>query len=167
MASNQKQLQLPRTNYQLGGDLVYPTPPPPTFTLNTLLQTPCSHITSNPNHILPTTFYPPILALGSTLTPTPWPMVSTHTPLPLHRHPQTRKATDSKARNKARKARHRLKRRRGPLTIPLSRPSKLHFYCHYHGWVTTHSRVAIWTWWTSWRCVPINEVSSPSSPPPC
>jgi hypothetical protein len=23
--------------------------------------------------------------------------------------------------------------------ISLSRPSKLHFYCHFHGWVTTHA----------------------------
>jgi hypothetical protein len=107
----------------MGGDLVYPTPPTHTHfypqypTANAMLPyyqqpQPSSH------QFLP----PPLLALGSTPTPTPWPMVSTHTPLPLHRHPQTRKATNSKARNKARKARHRLKRRRGPLTIPSLAP---------------------------------------------
>jgi hypothetical protein len=33
-------------------------------------------------------------------------------------------------------------------------------------WLGDHSRVAIWTWWTSWRCMPIYEVSSFRVPRP-
>jgi hypothetical protein len=92
-----------RASVRMGGDLVYPTPPP-TFTLNTPLQTPCSLITSNPNHILPTNFYPPLLALGSTLTPTPWPMVSTHTPAPAPA-PSVRQERQQTARQETRQER--------------------------------------------------------------
>jgi hypothetical protein len=109
----------------MGGDLVYPIPPPHFYnqypTANALLPF-CQQPHSSP----PQQFLPP--ALGSTLTPIPWPILFYYTPLampfplPLPQHPQTRKGTDSKARNKARKARHRLKRKRGPLTTPYLAP---------------------------------------------
>ncbi len=92
------------------------------YTPNTLLPMPCNPITLLTNLTLLNNFYHPPLALGSTLTPTPWPMGFTLTlppllPLPLPTHPQTRKATDKKATRKARKARHRLiRQRQGHLT---------------------------------------------------
>jgi hypothetical protein len=54
-------------------------------------------------------------------------------PRPLPTQPQTRKATD---RNQ--KCNKKDKKGQTPPRTSLSRPSKLHFYCHFHGWVTTH-----------------------------
>jgi hypothetical protein len=118
-------------------------------TPNTPLPMLCSPITLLNNLTLLHNFYNPPLALVSTLTPTPWPMVFTLTLpplllLPLPTHPQTRKATVRKEIRLTRKARHRLRQRQGHLTptsfilTSLSRPSTLHVYCHFHGWVTTH-----------------------------
>ncbi len=65
-------------------------------------------------------------------------------PLRMLPHPKTRKATDRKAINKkGKKGQTPPKAKTGTpnTSLPrtsLSRPSKLHFYCHFHGWVTTH-----------------------------
>ncbi len=104
----------------MGGNLVYPTPHPqfyPQYPTANAMQP----FYQQPQSYPPQHFLPPPHGLG--FNPYPYPMANgfTHTPLPrpLPRpQPQTRKATDSKARNKARKARHRLKTRQGPLTIP-------------------------------------------------
>ena len=103
-------------------DQIYPTPPNH-HTPSTLPQTQCNPITLNPNHTLLNNFYPPPLALGTTLTPTPWPMVFILTLPPLlplllilPPHPQTRKATDRKATSKTRKTRPRLRQRQAHLT---------------------------------------------------
>jgi hypothetical protein len=90
-------------------------------TPNTLLSMPCNSITLLTNLTLLNNFYQPPLALDSTTTPTPWPMgftliIPPLLPLPLPTQPQTRKATDRKATNKTRKARHRLRQRQGHLT---------------------------------------------------
>ncbi len=98
-----------------------------------------------PQHFFP----PPSLALVSTPTPTPWPMGSTLTlppllPLPLPTNPQPdKKGNRQKGNKKDKKGQTPPKAKTGtPNTnLPhtsLSRPSKLHFYCHFHGWVTTH-----------------------------
>jgi hypothetical protein len=68
-------------------------------TPNTLLPTQCNPITLPTNLTLLNNFYHPPLALGSTLTPTPWPMgftlpLPSLLPQPLPTYPQTRKATD-------------------------------------------------------------------------
>jgi hypothetical protein len=87
--------------------------------------------------------------------------------LPLPTHPQPRKEGNRKKGDKKdKKGKTQPKAKTGtPNTnLPrtsLSRPSKLNFYFHFHGWVTTHG-------WlsgnggqrTSWRCVPVHEVSS-------
>jgi hypothetical protein len=100
--------------------------PPHHHTPNTLLQMPCNPVTLLTNPTLLNNFYHPSLALGSTLTPTTWPMVFILSLpplllllLPLPTHPQTRKATDRKATRKTRKARHRLRKRQRHL-IPIS-----------------------------------------------
>jgi hypothetical protein len=62
----------------MGEDPIYPNPPPPAYP-NTLLPMPCNPITLPTNPTLLNNFYHPPLALGSTLTPTPWPMVFFHT----------------------------------------------------------------------------------------
>jgi hypothetical protein len=65
----------------MGGDSIYPTSPHH-HTPNTLLPMPCNRITLLTNLTLLNNFYHPPLALGSTLIPTPWPMVFTLTPPP-------------------------------------------------------------------------------------
>jgi hypothetical protein len=88
----------------IGGDSIYPTSPPPSYpkypTANAMQPYYPPHQLYPPQQCLP-----PPLALGSTLTPTPWRMVFTLTLpqlLPLPNHPQTRKATDKKVTKKTR-----------------------------------------------------------------
>ncbi len=99
------------------GDLIYPPQTYPQYPTANAVQPYYPPPTPQPQN-----FLPPPLALDTnptTLTPiTPWPM-ATNTPTPplhLPPHHQTRKATDSKARSKARKASISLGRRRAPLT---------------------------------------------------
>jgi hypothetical protein len=86
-----------------------------------------------------------------TLTATPWPMQCTFTrlpmPLPLPLPHQRQNRHNKTERQEARKTRQQDTAERegktGTLnaTLPrtsLLRPSKLPFYCHHHGWVTTH-----------------------------
>jgi hypothetical protein len=99
------------------GDLIYP---PPKRTLNTPPPIQCNLITLPQHHNPKPSYHPPLALVSHSTTThtTPWSM-GTNTPtLPLHLPPphQTRKATDSKARSKVRKASISLRGRRTPLT---------------------------------------------------
>jgi hypothetical protein len=66
----------------MGGDIIYPTSPPPSYPqYPTASAMPPFYPPHQPYP--PQQFLPPPLALVSTLTPMPWPMVSSIT-LPAH-----------------------------------------------------------------------------------
>ncbi len=98
--------------------------------------------------------------------PYPYPRCTCSCPCPLTLRQERRKATDKKASRKTRKTRHRLRQRQEDLTqislVPLCLvlPFKTALLLLPLPWLGDHSRVAIWTWRTSWRCVPVHEVSS-------
>jgi hypothetical protein len=91
------------------GDLIYPPQTYPQYPTANTVQPSYPPPTPQPQHFLPPSPGPI----------TPWPMDTNIPTLPLHLlpHHQTRKATDSKARSQARKARTSLKRRLAPLTL--------------------------------------------------
>ena len=140
----------------MNGDLLYPNPTP-----NPLYPT-----INSAQHSYPTPFYPtpygqyaqpqpylpPPPGLGFSPHPSyPYPMANAlypYPPIPAPA-PAPAPATSDKTgnRQKGRKGKpgnkSPQKEKTGTLntTLPrtsLLRPSKLHFYCHHHGWVTTH-----------------------------
>jgi hypothetical protein len=87
----------------------------------------------------PTNFYPPPPGLGFNSYPNP--MANGFYPYPPAPAPAP---SDKKGnRQQGKKGQTPPKEKTGTPnnTLPhtsMSRPSKLHFYCHYHGWVITH-----------------------------
>ncbi len=110
-----------------------------------------SHPTTMQPYYPPQPFLPPPLAVVSNpTTRTPRPMFSTlpspHLPLLLPQppcFPSDKKGNRQKGNKRDKKDKTPPKDKTGtpntnPLRTSLSHPSKLHYYCHHHGWVTIH-----------------------------
>jgi len=118
------------------------------LTPHTLLQMLCSPFTLPNNSTLLNNSYHPPPGLG--FNPYPHPMANGYypypppavAPAPAPSAPD-KKGNRQKGIKKDKKGQTQPKGERGtPNTnLPrtsMSRPSKLHYYCHFHGWVTTH-----------------------------
>ncbi len=143
------------------GDLVYPPKTYPRYPTVNTVQPYYPPPTPPPHHFLP----PPSDGLGFPPNHYPYyPMANGYQyPYPslhLHLHPphQTRKATDSKVRSKARKARH--------LHLYLPHPTFQIALLLSLSSLGDHPRVAIWSWKVPWRSVPVHE-GSPLRVHPC
>jgi hypothetical protein len=143
----------------MGGDLIYPTSPPPSYphspTANAMHPYYPPH---QPYQVglgkveVGTTqqFLPPPPGLG--FNPYPYPMANGFYPYPTPAAAPTPAQAYSLSDKKGNRQKGNKKDKKGqtppeaktdtPNTnLPrtsLSRPSKLHFYCHFHGWVNTH-----------------------------
>jgi hypothetical protein len=130
----------------MGGDLIYPTFPPPSYpqypTANAMQPYYPPHQPYSPPQ-----FLPPLPGLG--FNPYPYPMANgfypyypTLAPAPAY-PPSDKKGNRRKGNKKDKKGQTPPKAKTGTPNTNLPRtslfcPSKLHFYCHFHGWVTTH-----------------------------
>ena len=127
-------------------DHIYPTPPQPSHpqypTANSMQP-----YYPQPQSYPPQQFLPPPPGLG--YNPYPHPMANGFYPYPPPATaPAPAPAPDNKGnrqrgnkRDKKDKTKPKEKTGTPNPNLPrtsLSRPSKLHFYCHFHGWVTTH-----------------------------
>ena len=131
----------------MGGDPIYPMSPPPSYpqypTANAMQPYYPPHQPYPPQQFLPPPpglgFNPYPYPMANGFYPYPPPAVA---PAPAPSLPD-KKGNRQKGNKKDKKGQTPPKAKTGtPNTnLPrtsLSRPSKLHFYCHFHGWVTTH-----------------------------
>ena len=137
------------------GDLLYPTPFYPTInSAQHSYPTPFYPTPYGP-YAQPQSYLPPPPGLGFSPHPSyPYPMANAMYPYPPTPAPAPAPApaptTSDKTGNRQKGKKQGKQGNKTPqkektgtlnTTLPrtsLLRPSKLHFYCHHHGWVTTH-----------------------------
>ena len=173
-AGNLEGLEYGADEDMMTGDLLYPNPLYPTINSAQHLYPPPplyptqQHLYPPPGaYPTPQPYLPPPPGLG--FAPHPhYPMANA-----MYQYPPTVAPSPAPASSDKAGTRQKGKNKKGSKTAPkektgtlnttlprtsLLRPSKTHFYCHHHGWVTTHARVAIWTWWTPWRSLYVHGV---------